>query len=62
MLRSVNTLYSGRIKLHVLAKNDYPSSGLTVIQKKVYFTNVFHVWDLNFYKLKSTLWCGRYRM
>ena len=35
---TVNTaLFSGRVRLHVLAKNDYPSSGPTTeIQKEGY--------------------------
>jgi hypothetical protein len=42
-LPSVNTTsYSGRITIHVTAKNDCPpSSPTTRIQKEVYFTTVF---------------------
>ena len=56
MLWSVNTtLYSGRIRLHVSAKNDKPPSGLiTLIQKVVYLTTVFQVSDLKLYRLKYT--------
>ena len=45
MSQSVNAiLYSVRIRLHVSAKNDRPSSGLTArIKKGAHFTDAFQV-------------------
>jgi len=54
MLQSLNTLYLGQIRLHVLAKNYKPYYSNYESTKRVYCTTVFQVWGPHLYNLKYT--------